>query len=753
LDQVGPTTNTLGTFSITGTSFNSWQWIPLRDSVGNLAKVDLGGQNTVRVTTGGGANANFYMLVPANTNLLIIRAVYQNGQVLFQSTNKLVFTVSSTSTTISTNSVIVTLNGTNVSTNLVFSGTVSNWNVSYTGLQPNSTYVTTINVTDANGGTASSSFSIDTYNPVLQIEAEDFDFDPAQSPISNGSGKRYIDNPVPTTSAAANSYFNQVGTQDVDEHTDGTKTGVTPSTYRPNDWTATTPITDAVRQQFLDAGASDYNVGFLGNTAPFFWQNYTRTFPAGTFNVYAREARGDPGTVTIFMDQITAGWGTTAQLTKRIGTFTLPGGGGWSAYKYSPLIDRFGNYANVTLGGTNTFRTTESLAVNVNFYMLTPARTDLPRIDSVYPDGFILQESTNTLSFIASSPTYGINTTNVQVVLNGVNISSNLAFSGSSASWNVSYTNLVPNVSYTAVITVTDTHNQIATTTVRFDTFGASDFTWEAEDFDFDPTLSPVAGTGNRYIDNPVPTTTTAAANSYYGQISGLGIDVANAFVNQHPGTYIWRPSDYVVTEVGTDTPRLRYINAQQANVDPTIIDYDVAFWTNGAFINWTRTFPTGNFYVYARLAGGNGAFNLPLAQVTSGWGTNNQTAQYLGTFRGSGTSFTTWQWVQLINTNNSQPVILSLGGTNTFQMTADGNENANFFVLVPALQISASLSGPNIVLSFPTQTGFNYSIYYKNDLSDLNWTFLNSVPGNGSTRSINDTRNLSKRFYRLTVQ
>jgi len=257
----------------------------------------------------------------------------------------------------------------------------------------------------------------------------------------------------------------------------------------------------------------------------------------------------------------------------------------------------------------DAFRTTESLAVNVNFYMLTPARTDLPRIDNVYPEGFILQESTNTLSFIASSPTYGINNTNIQVVLNGVNISSNLVFSGSTASWNVSYSGLLPNTAYTAVITVTDTHGQTATTTVRFDTFGASNFTWEAEDFDFDPSLSPVpSGTGNRYLDNPAPTTTTAAANSYYGQVSDLGIDVAAIFGNQHPGTYIWRPSDYVVSEVGTDTARLRYLNAQQANVDPTIIDYDVAFWTNGAFINWTRTFPAGNFYVYGRLAGGNGA-------------------------------------------------------------------------------------------------------------------------------------------------
>src|SRR6266705_3889479 len=99
-------TNNLGTFSLTGTSYSTWQWVPLRDSVGNLAKVDLAGQNTVRVTSGGGANANFYMLVPANTNLPSITGVSPSGAVLFQPTNTLVFTASSAAG-ISTNSITV----------------------------------------------------------------------------------------------------------------------------------------------------------------------------------------------------------------------------------------------------------------------------------------------------------------------------------------------------------------------------------------------------------------------------------------------------------------------------------------------------------------------------------------------------------------------------------------------------------------------------------------------------------------------
>jgi hypothetical protein len=646
------------------------------------------------------------------------------------------------------------LNGTNVSSSLVFSGGPSTWNVSYTGLQPNQSYAAVITVTDANGNTASSTLNFDTWNPVFQIEAEDFDF----------NGGQYIDNPVPTTGPAANSYYGQVGVLDVDEHTDGTHGGVSANNYRPSDYTATTPVTDAARQQFIDAGAPDYNLGFLDPpNVPFYWQNYTKTYPPGTFNVYAREARGDAGAVTINFDQITAGWGTTAQLKKRIGTFTLPGSGGWSTYKYEPLIDPFGNYANVVVGGTNTLRATATLPVNINFYMLVPARTDLPRIDGVYPNNLVPMQSTNKLAFVASSPN-GINTTNINVTLNGVNISSNLVFTGSSASWNVSYPGLLPGMNYSAVITITDASGKTTTTTVTFSTsFNPADYTWEAEDFDFDPGSSPVPnGSGLRYIDNPVPTS-SSAANSYFSQVGVSDIDYGAIFSAAMPvgSTYLYRASDYVATEVTSDQQRQKYAAAQLLNSDPTIADYDVFFWATNGWINYTRTFPTGQFYLYARLSAAS-AFNLQCAQVTGGWGTVTQTSQYLGTFRGTNTSFAIWQWVPLVNTNTSLPVVLSLGGTNTFQMTGDYKENGNFFQLVPLPQpvipqpvsLTASLSGTNIMLSFPTEVGSTYTVYWKNNLLDPTWTQLGApVSGNGSIMSVLDGISQSHRFYRLTIQ
>jgi hypothetical protein len=371
----------------------------------------------------------------------------------------------------------------------------------------------------------------------------------------------------------------------------------------------------------------------------------------------------------------------------RLGTFTVPNQG-WSSYGYVPLIDKNGNYANVTLNDTNTIRATELAAVNINFYMLTAARTDLPRIDNIYPDGSVLLQATNTFSFTASSSS-GINTANIHVTLNGVNISSSLVFSGSTVSWNVSYP-LLPNTSYTAVINMTDNVNQAhSPVTVNFDTFSPTNFTWEAEDFDFDPTLSPVpSGNGLRFIDNPVlGDSATEATNVYFGQTGDSGIDESPLF-QTIIGPYKYRSlSDFVPTEVTSDTLRQTYLNAQLAKNDPPylnnagIVDYDVNSFTS--WIDYTRTFPTGNFNLYARLSA-NAAFNMQCAQVTSGAGTSTQTTNVLGNFVGTGTSLATWQYVPL--TTNGVPVVLSLGGVETLQMqTGVTNVNANFFVLVPA--------------------------------------------------------------------
>jgi len=208
--------------------------------------------------------------------------------------------------------------------------------------------------------------------------------------------------------------------------------------------------------------------------------------------------------------------------------------------------------------------------------------------------------------------------------------------------------------------------------------------------------------------------------------------------------------------EFTSDSPRTRFLAARQAAVDPNIQDFDIYDWVNTAWVNYTRTYPAGSYHVYARLSGGNGAFAPTFGQVTAGWGTPSQTVQTLGIFKGTGTSFTTWQYVELVDTNTLQPVTLALGGTNTFRVTTDGNVNANFYMLVSALAptpLTAKISGGNIVLSFATQNGFNYTISTKNSLSDPTWTPLTTVPGDGTVKTVNDGTSLTSRFYRLGVQ
>ncbi len=690
--------SSIGTFNFNSGGIGSYVYVPLQDAVGNLVVVtNLAGVNTVRLTSGGGANANFYMLIPANTNLPNINNVFPNGSVLFQATNTLVFTASS-GAGISTNSITLTVNGTNVSNQLQFSGSSASWNVSYPHLQTNNTYAVVIHVTDANGNSATSTLSIDTYAPVFTWEAEDFDF----------GGGLFIDNPLPTTTpnTAANSYCERVsapgviGSPGIDAQSTGNPE-VSAGDYRETDIISCTPVIDAARSLFLTNNAQDYALGFLQAG---YWENYTKTFPAGTYNVYGRMANGQNPAAVINLDLITQGWGTTNQFTKPLGSFTVPNVG-WSSFSYAPLRDKYGNFANVTLSGTNTLRSTELAAVNVNFFMMTAARTDLPRIDNVSPDGTVLMQATNTFSFTASSPSFGVSTANIHVSLNGTDISPSLVFSGSTASWNVSYPNLLPNTSYTAVITMTDNVSQAhSPVTVSFDTFNPTNFTWEAEDFDFDPAASPVsAGNGLRFIDNPILTDLSGiASNSYVGQSGDVGIDESSLFQSV-TATYVYRaPTDFVPTEVTSDALRQKYLDAQFAASDKGIVDYDISHLGATGWINYTRTFPTGNFNVYARLSAGNGAFNLQFAQVTNGAGTSVQSSNVLGNFIGTGASFTTWQYVPLVDANTNK-VVLSLAGVETLQIMGDTNENANFFVLVPAAATGVNTN--------PATANFKYAI------------------------------------------
>ena len=196
------TTTNIGVFKFPANGWGTYNYIPLTDANGNPATVALSGTTTLRVSAGTGANLNFFMLLPADTNTPTITSVYPDGTTLVQGTNKRTFTVSSPSHSIAQSNVVLTLNGVNVSSSLTFAGSASSWVVS-TPLSLNVTnYTAVINVTDNVGNTHALTLNFDTFNPAsYDIEAEDWDF----------NGGQFIDNPSITSAADPNSYFDQVG--------------------------------------------------------------------------------------------------------------------------------------------------------------------------------------------------------------------------------------------------------------------------------------------------------------------------------------------------------------------------------------------------------------------------------------------------------------------------------------------------------------------------------------------------------------
>jgi hypothetical protein len=74
--------------------------------------------------------------------------------------------------------------------------------------------------------------------------------------------------------------------------------------------------------------------------------------------------------------------------------------------------------------------------------------------------------------------------------------------------------------------------------------------------------------------------------------------------------------------------------------------------------------------------------------------------------------------------------------------------------MLVPAsgITLTARASAGNTVLSFPSQTGVAYRVFYRTNLTAANWTLLSTVVGTGTVNTVIDPSTGTSRFYRVTA-
>jgi hypothetical protein len=646
---------------------------------------------------------------PVISNLFPVNMIFINPA------DGITFTATSPSGfTINPNAIQVVVNGVDVSGDLVISGSTSSKNVSYFGLQSNLTYTVAITVADSQNFTASANTYFETtwvgIEPVVYLwEAEDFDFD----------GGMFINNPeLCSVSGNPNCYFGKVGVQGVDEHSLNVATS---HQYRPDDPIGTAVSGDFLRKNLFLAGRLDYKID------PFIfseWVNYTRTWPNSTNWVIARLATGVGLSGSLTLSKVNPDTSTTD-----LGTFTIVNGRGWSTFDNVYLKDTNGFLVNVELNGTETLRVTSGGNLLPGFFMLVAAQVDLPRLSNMYPTGTRPFEYTNAFRFTVATTGATFPADGIKVNLDGVDVSAALTITGSASEKDAVYSGLLPNAMHTAIITVTNSLGNGIRLTNRFDTFSQTNYMVEAEDYDYD---------GGQFIESWYP-------EAYLWQGAITNIDFEHTPVSPADEQFNYRV-DGIPTGLTQDSLRDAFINVGA-------FDWDLTWFGTGDWINYTRVYPAGNYYVYGRFSG-LGNYSMDLEQVISGTGTVNQVTKRLGRWGHLGLGFNVYDWVPLTDDGLTAPVLVQLNGLTTLRMTTGGNSNPNFFMLVPAsgISLTAARSGNNVVVSFPSQSGVIYRVFYRENLATGNWSLLTSVLGDGTIKSVNDPATATGRFYKVVA-
>lgn len=290
-----------------------------------------------------------------------------------------------------------------------------------------------------------------------------------------------------------------------------------------------------------------------------------------------------------------------------------------------------------------------------------------PIISDLLPLNMIYINPADGITFRVRSPSgFTLDPAGINLVVNGSNVSANLVVSGPASDRQVAYYGLQSNTTYNVSITVTDSFGFSASASTYVETTWLGTpplvYLWEAEDWDFE---------GGQYFNDPALCNVSGQPNCYFGRVGVNGVDYSGGGSG---GNHLYRPDDTLATGIAGDFLRKNLHLAGRA-------DYRIDPFIGGSWMNYTRDWTPGTYWVVARLATGEGlSGHLTLSLVNP-----DTTTTDLGRFTiASGRGWSSYDNILLRDTNN-QPVAVTLNGKATLRVTSGGNLLPNFFALTPA--------------------------------------------------------------------
>jgi len=302
-----------------------------------------------------------------------------------------------------------------------------------------------------------------------------------------------------------------------------------------------------------------------------------------------------------------------------------------------------------------------------------------------------------------------INSNGISLILNGVNETNQMSFSGSKTNLQVTLNPpLQPNVVYNGTIIAADANGNHSTNNFTFNTWATAydNIYIEASDYNYG---------GGQFLDNalyvngsaPEPAGSFIQPNQDYGAFDLLGEQGIDYFINTNAdigANNFYRYGDLPGIEGAYDVDHNDFA---ENGFQPYDLDYN----EYGQWEDYTRELSNYVTYaVYARMSafGANPTMSLE-RMATPTVNSANQPGAVLGTFVPSETGGTQNYTSVPLTDFFSNPVLINFGGTNTFRITdvsGSGAYNVSYLLLLAVT--NETPLGPYITSGypFPSATG-----------------------------------------------